>query len=174
MKYVLEKATGEIYGVNDSAAAEDYPPADWAFDISVNMETLAAIAPKYRVVIDGVLAERTQDDKDSVDAAVLSAIKSAQKAALAIECQAYIESKCPPHNQNTLNGLYVAAGANRKAHIKGLWDWVETVITYNQSKQTFVDLAGDVAAVEAITQDFSDYDATWPNVTITTTRAIED
>jgi len=174
MKYAYEKATGEIYELDDAVTDEKFPAEDWEFDITVDFEALSGVPYHYREIVGGALVEMDQAGKDAVDAAALADWKAQCKANLALECKVYIESKCPAHNQNTLNGLYVEAATNRKAHIKELWDWIETVIAYNQGKQDDIAEAADESAASAITQDFAAYDATWPNVTIASVRAIED
>ncbi len=82
----------------------------------------------------------------------------------------YVEGRYPPTIQRAVNALLGAsqasASAARVAEAAKMGDWIETVFAEFYSKVTSLDEASTLAAIAAITWDFTTFDATDPGVTI--------
>jgi hypothetical protein len=133
---------------------------------------------KGQMIATGIVTEMTQQEKDAVDAAELPGAKEANARVLELASQGYVGNHYDMGAQTSMNALLTEAIAyglvNRAACIGTVLNWVKNVIGYYNDRRDAVMDAVTLAELEAVTWDFTIYDATDPKVTLKQVLAIPD
>lgn len=107
---------------------------------------------------------------------LLSDVQAARIAKMKREVKAYIYRKYDDGTQSSLNALFVegvASGyANRVATIKTVLEWVKTVLTHYYTQKATILAMTTAQDAEAVTWNFTQFDATDPAVTLQQAVAI--
>ncbi len=101
-----------------------------------------------------------------------------QNNRISLEANGYIESSYPSFRRELFIALAEEARnsglTNRVAYINQLLTWVKTVVAETISVETAIDSETDIDVIKGYSVDFTQFDATNPNITIKGALAIED
>lgn len=105
----------------------------------------------------------------------LSAKKDFAIYKLTKECRDFVGIRYSEERQRTFTYMMIEAGTNRKAYIRSIWDWIDTVLDYFYEKEDAITNAADEDALGAITWDFGGtFTGTDPMRTLRGARDIPD
>lgn len=104
----------------------------------------------------------------------LNELKLQRALGLSADTRTYVELHYVQYRQQTFTYLHTSGGANRRAQIQQIWDWINSVFDYYYTKEDEITAAANEAALAAITWSFSQFDVTDPVKTIRVVRAIPD
>lgn len=134
-----------------------------------------AIPARWLVVEAGGVREASANEK----AAQLDAYRAERVATLVAEVNAY--GTAQGYDADTEHRLAVRREeaarlglVNRAAHIQTAIDWRESVMAHYGAARAALAAAATVAAVDAVTWDFSQFTASNPGVSVTSALAIAD
>ncbi len=152
MSDVLQRTTKEQrFSVN----TPDYSEVIWV--INPDLSGVVGVPKKYWKITGDVVSEMNQSEKDAVDAVLLPGTKATRKDQLQIDADNLIENQGYTDGiQRSLLAFYSkekGARANKAKYLRDWNDWVEQVDTNVSDKQTLVNDATTIAAVNAITLD---------------------
>lgn len=126
-------------------------------------------------MVDGVIMPMDPAEEAALDATrTLNILKSQRATELSIATRAYVEAHYASHRQQTFTYLHSSGGANRKAQIQLVWDWINSVFDYYYTKEDEIVAAPNEATLFAITWSFTQFDVTDPLKTIRVVKAIPD
>jgi hypothetical protein len=111
------------------------------------------------------------------DGLTLAAYKAWKIAEINKKIGEYTYSRYQAHRQDTFAFLHQIGGANRKAYIQAVWDWMDDVFDYYYTLEDAVTAAADKPAVAAVAVAQSQLDTFTTNdplKTIRGARAIAD
>lgn len=153
-----------------SVNTPEYPASDWLVNPAGAPALVAAGVPSSEWKEDpaGNVREMTAAEKDS---GLLGAKKYGKIMSLKNAVSRYVETKYDGDQQITITALY-AEGVdrawiiNRRPLAQGIMDWVNAVLAEFYTRKNAVLAAATVAAVAAISEDFSAFNATVPATTI--------
>ena len=101
-----------------------------------------------------------------------------QNNKISLEANGYIELSYPSFRRELFIALAEEARnsglTNRVAYINQLLTWVKTVVAETISVETAIDSETDIDVIKGYSVDFTQFDATNPNITIKGALAIED
>jgi hypothetical protein len=165
--------TPDYIGIERYAIDPDMPAA---VPYKYVKTTLGTKLFKGATISTGIPSEMTQGEKDAVDAAELAAVKVTRKLALQHDGDNYLLDR---YNGvvDELDALYadaVRSKPNRAAYIRPWVEWKGTITSEVLAKQTAVDAATTVEAVNAIVIDTATLDASDPDITPAGALAISD
>ena len=137
-----------------------------------NVSTAQAIEQRHRKIDSGNIVEMTDAEKLAVD-------KPLKLAALKAAITAYIYANYDQETQSSFAVMYARAIAlgltNRAAHIAAAIDWYQDAVLVDfYARYGAASAATTLAALNAVSTDFSNNDATNPGATISTAKAIAD
>ena len=101
-----------------------------------------------------------------------------QNNKISLEANGYIESSYPSFRRELFIALAEEARnsglTNRVAYINQLLTWVKTVVAETISVEAAIESETDIDVIKGYSVDFTQFDATNPNITIKGALAIED
>ena len=101
-----------------------------------------------------------------------------QNNKISLEANGYIELSYPSFRRELFIALAEEARnsglTNRVAYINQLLTWVKTVVAETISVETAIESETDIDVIKGYSVDFTQFDATNPNITIKGALAIED
>lgn len=157
MAHAINKTTFK----EETGHTPNYDPTDWIIyrrgDIAA-WEAAVAIPVEYRKVVDNVIVEMTQEEKDVVDSNNLLPYKISSITKLSAQLQAFILTHYDDKTQSSLEAFHSRAVEkgmlDRAFHIAQVIDWLEDVLNNFYSKKAAILAAADEVAVDAITVDW--------------------
>lgn len=158
---------------HSSVNTPEFTGADWLVNPAGASALVAAGVPSSEWKEDpaGTVREMTAGEKD---AALLGAKKYGKIMSLKNAVSRYVETKYDPDQQITVTALYVEGvdrgWANRRTLAQSIMDWVNAVLAEFYTRKNAVLACTTVAAVAAISEDFSAFNATVPATTIETLK----
>lgn len=156
-----------------SVNTPEYDPAQWLLNPPGASALIAAGVPASEWIEDpaGSVRQMTTGEKD---AALLGAKKYGKIMLLKSKVTAYVETKYDPDQQMTVTALYAEGidrgWANRRTLAQGIMDWVNSVLTEFYIRKNTILAATTVAAIDAVSEDFSSFDATVPATSVETLK----
>lgn len=156
-----------------SVNTPDYPTSEWIINPDFTAVGGEYVSNKHvnrywkqDSVDPQLIVPMTSGEMDAVDAAELANDKAEKKALLIEQFLAYRDSKYTTNDRIYFLEIYDAAGGSQKTYVATLWTWMDTVGAYFAGKADDIDAAADKTALDAVTWDFSTFDATDPEITI--------
>jgi hypothetical protein len=126
-------------------------------------------------MVNGIIVPMDPAEEAELDATrTLDKLKLQRATELSVATRAYVEVHYASHRQQTLTYLHTSGGANRKAQIQLVWNWINSVFDYYYTKEDEIVAAPDEATLFAITWSFTQFDASDPLKTIRVVRVIPD
>lgn len=166
---VINRATFEYKSGVDSGA---YDTAAWLRDPDVS--ALSAVPKKYWKVSGDTVVEMSSSEKAIADGGALGGIKSGKIGGLKLQITGYISKHYDEGQQATINALWNEANSNgwtsRQALCQQVMTWIDSVLTHFYAKIDEVLVATTADAVNAVSMDLTQLDATDPHVSLKTVK----
>ena len=113
-----------------------------------------------------------------MDQYLIEPARQRQNNKISLEANGYIELSYPSFRRELFIALAEEARnsglTNRVAYINQLLTWVKTVVAETISVEAAIDSETDIDVIKGYSVDFTQFDATNPNITIKGALAIED
>ena len=116
--------------------------------------------------------------ENDLDQYLIEPARQRQNNRISLEANGYIESSYPSFRRELFIALAEEARnsglTNRVAYINQLLTWVKTVVAETISVEAAIESETDIDVIKGYSVDFTQFDATNPNITIKGALAIED
>lgn len=153
---------------------------DWL--VNPDLSGLGGVDEKYWKVTGappgGTVEEMTQGEKDSNDATILAAVKTAKIALLRSQAVDYLNTRYDIQDREFFHTLIIDAQisskTNRRAYLASWFAWMEDAVTEVRNKIVDVNTATTEAAVAAVALDGATLTAADPAITVGGALAITD
>jgi hypothetical protein len=160
-----------------SVNTPDFSEVDWVINPDGVDELVASGIPPsdWKINPGGTVQEMTSGEKD---ASILSSEKSAKINAVRGALTVYMDGKYDAASQMTLNALWNEANhkgwGNRSVKVQAIMTWISSVLTSFYAKKNAVLAATTVAAVRAVSTDFSSFTASFPDTAVEEVFALKN
>ena len=175
MSTVVNKTTFQVL---DSVNTPDFPTADWLINPAGLDALIAASVPtRYWKLISGGtdVGEMTVLEKAVVDSdpTLLAAEKTAMITRLTTAAGFYVDGRYDPNLRDQFGLLFdqdrtlVSLPSPRKIALLVQFDWEQSVYAEMNTRANTVNLAATIPLVLAVSTDFTSFNGTDPNTTLT-------